>query len=98
MLLFVDTLPAAKKTLTVVSLHISNIYAKKRGIGKKVILSIRAVMLNEKVDLVAGDFNVAAWRCDNRNNISTIEEAFADCALPMPPGTTPLWGPGSIPR
>ena len=26
-----------------------------------------------------------------------MEEAFADCALPMPPGPTPLWGPGSIP-
>ena len=31
------------------------------------------------------------------NNISTVEEAFADCALPMPPGPPPLWGPGSIP-
>ena len=48
------------------------------------------------MDLVAGDFNGAAWRCDNRNNISTIEEAFADCTLPMPPGPTPLRGPGSI--
>ena len=42
-------------------------------------------MLDEKVDLVAGDFNGAAWRRDNRNNVSTIDEAFADCALPMPP-------------
>ena len=54
-------------------------------------------MLGEHVDLVAGDFNGAAWRCRKRNNISTIEEAFADCALPTPPGPTPLWGPGSIP-
>ena len=46
-------------------------------------------MLDENVDLVAGDFNGAAWRCGNRNIISTIEEAFADCALPMPPGPTP---------
>ena len=49
-------------------------------------------MLDEKVDLVAGDFNGAAWRCDNRNNISTIEEAFADCALPTPPCPTPVVG------
>ena len=56
-------------------------YAKERGIGKKLILTIRAVMLDEKVDLVAGDFNSPAWRSSNRNNISTIEEAFADCAL-----------------
>ena len=77
---------SGQKTFTVLSLHIS----------KKLILT-RAVMLDEKVDLVAGDFNGAAWRCDNRNTISTIEEAFADCALPMPPSPTPLWRPGSIP-
>ena len=52
---------------------------------KKLIPTIRAVMLEEKVDLVAGDFNGAAWRRDNSNIISIIEEALADCALPMPP-------------
>ena len=41
-------------------------------------------MLGEHVDLVAGDFNGTACWCSNRNNISTIEEAFADCALPTP--------------
>ena len=82
---------SGRKTFTILSLLINNVYAKKRGIGKKLILSIRAVMLQENVGLVAGDFNGAAWRCDSRNNISTIEEAFADCALPMPPGTPPLW-------
>ena len=61
--------PSGQKTFTVVSLHISNIYVKKRGIGKKLILTICAVMLDEKVDLVAGDFNGAAWRRDNSNNI-----------------------------
>ena len=86
-----------QKTFTVLSLHINDVYAEKRGIGKKLILTIRAVMLGENVDLVAGDFNGAAWRRDNSNNFSIIEEAFADCALPMPPGSTPLWRPGSIP-
>ena len=81
---------SGQKTLTVLSLHIINVYTKKRGLGKKFILTIRAVMLDGKVDLVAGVFNGAAWRCDNRNNISTIEEAFADCALPMPPGAIGL--------
>ena len=71
--------------------------AKKRGIVKKLILAIRAVMLDEKVDLVVGDFNGAPWRRDNSNNISIIEEAFADCALPMSPGPPPLWGPGTVP-
>ena len=63
------------------SLHISNIYTKKRGIRKTLILAIRAVMLDENVDLVAGDFNGAAWRCGNSNNISIIEEAFCRLRL-----------------
>ena len=35
----------SQKTLTVLSLHISNIYAKKRRIAKKLILTIRAIMI-----------------------------------------------------
>ena len=54
-----------QKSLTVMSLHINNSYEKKRSIGKKLILTIREVRLDEKVDMVAGDFNVAAWRRDN---------------------------------
>ena len=64
------------------------------------MLTVRTVMLQEHVDLVAGDFNGAAWRCpcgSDRRLISIIEEAFADTNLPMPPGTTPLWGPGGVP-
>ena len=76
----------------------SNIHAPKRGVAKKLILTIRAVMLGEHVDLVASDFNGKAWRCSSRDNISTIEEAFADCALPTPLGPTPLTGLGSIPN
>ena len=51
--------PSGKKTFTVMSLHINGNYSKKRGIGKKLFLPIRAVMLDEQVDLVAGDFNGA---------------------------------------
>ena len=54
-------------------------------------------MISQDIDLVAGDFNGAVWRCRSRDNISTIDEVFSDCALPTPPGPTPLWGPGSIP-
>ena len=80
------------------SLHISNIHAKKKGIAKKLILTLRAIMISQEVDLVAGDFNGTAWRCSNRDNLSTIDEAFTDYALPTPPGPAPLWGPGSIPN
>ena len=59
MLPFDDNRSAAQKTFTIMSLNINNNDAKKRGIGKKLILTIRAVMLEEHVDLVAGVFNGA---------------------------------------
>ena len=91
---------SGQETFTVLSLHISHIYAKKRGIAKKLILTIRAIMISQQIDVVAGDFNGTAWRCSNRNrNISsTLDEAFADCAFPTPPGLTALWWPGSLPN
>ena len=82
--------------VTVLSLHISNIYAKKKGIAKKLILTLRAIMIPQEVDLVAGDLNGTAWRCRSRDNLCTIDEAFVDSILPSSPGPTPLWGPGSI--
>ena len=87
-----------QKRFAVLCLHICNIFAKKRGIAKKLILTIRAIMSSQQVDLVVGDFNGTAWRSSNRCNISTVEEAFSDCNLPTPPGPTLLlWRPGSIP-
>ena len=77
---------SGQKFFTVLSLHISNIYAKKKGIAKKLIQTLRAIMISQEVDLVAGDFNGTAWRCRSRDNLSTIDEAFSDCALPTPPG------------
>ena len=88
---------AAKSALRCCPIHISNIYAKKKGIAKKLIQTLRAIMISQDIDLLAGDFNGTAWRCRSRDNVSTIDEAFADCALPTPPGPAPLWGPGSIP-
>ena len=55
-------------------------------------------MISQDIDLVAGDFNGTAWRCRSRENISTTDEVFSDCALPTPPAPTPLWGPRSIPN
>ena len=89
---------SGQKVFIVSSLHISNIYAKKKGTAKKINQTIRAIMISQDIDLVAGDFNGTAWRCRSRDNISTIDEVFSDCALPTPPGPTPLWGPGSIPN
>ena len=55
-------------------------------------------MIGQQVDVVAGDFNGTAWRCSNRENISTIDEAIPDSALLTPSGPTSLWGPSSIPN
>ena len=61
-----------------------------------VTFTLRNVVLGKSSSLQSepGDFNGAAWCCSNRNNISTIDEAFADCTLPTPPGreTTELGG------
>ena len=95
---FVEPQSSGQKFFTVLSLHVSNIYAKKKGIAKKLIQTLRAIMISQEVDLVAGDFNGTAWRCRSRDNLSTIDEVFADCALPTPPGPTPLWRPRSIPN
>ena len=86
---------SGQKVFTVLSLYISNIYAKKKGIAKKIIQTLRAIFISQDVDLVAGDFNGTAWRCRGRDKISTIDEVFSDCVLPTPPGPPPLWGPGS---
>ena len=89
-----------KSLFTVMSLHINNQFAKMRGIGKKLLLTVRTVMLEEHVDFVAGDFNGAAWRrpCgSDRRLTSIIEEASADTNLQVPPGPTPLWRPGGVP-
>ena len=47
--------------------------------------------------MVARDFNGTAWGYRIEDNLSTIDEAFTDCALPTPRDPTPVWGPGSIP-
>ena len=63
---------------------------------KKVRVEMESVD-ETQVDLVASDFNRAAWRrpCgSDRRLTSIIEEAFANTNLPVPPGPTPLWGPG----
>ena len=77
---------------TVSSLHINNFFAKKRGIAKKIIWAVRALKISQNIDLVAGDFGGAAWRCRRRDNISTLDEVFSGCALPTPPGPHTIVG------
>ena len=71
-----------KSFFTTMSLHINNQFAKKRGIGKKLFLRIRAVMLEEHVDLVAGDFDGAARRGPSGNDRKPI--SISEKCLPIP--------------
>ena len=64
------------------SLHMNN-YDKKRRIGKKLLHTVHAMMLEEHVDLVAVDFN-GAPNGNNSQPTSILEEEK-------------LWGPGAVP-
>ena len=63
---------------------------------KKSIMTVRSIMIGQQIELVAGEFNETAWRCSNRDNLNSIDEASADCALPRSLGIPPLFGSGSI--
>ena len=65
---------------------------KTRGTAKNLLLAVRNVMYQQQVGLVAGDFNGASWRRQSGSDsrfISSIEEAFVNTNLPLPPGPTP---------
>ena len=65
-----------KPYFTMMSLHTNNHYAKRRGIAKTLLFAARTVMCHEQIDMVAGDFNGAAWRKksgDDQQLDSTID-------------------------
>ena len=73
---------------------------KKRGIARNLLFTVRTVVHQQQVELVAGDFNGAGWRRQSGNDslfISSIEEAFVNTNLPLPPGPTPWWMPRGVP-
>ena len=85
--------PSGEPYFTVMSLHINNHYAERRAIEKHVLFAVRVVLCQEQVDMVAGDFNGAAWRKKNGHDQQrdrTIEEVFANTNIPIPHGSSPL--------
>ena len=58
-------------------------------------LTVRTAMIEEAVDLVAGDFlKGTSWRRkvgDERLTDCIIEHAISNALPPLPPGPTPLW-------
>ena len=80
--LFLSSWPVDRSSL--MSLHYQQHLHQEERHHLKLIHILCAIMISQEVDLVAGDFNGTAWRCRSRDNLSTIDEAFADCALPTP--------------
>ena len=66
-----------KSYSTMMSLHINNQYAKKRGIAKNLLLAVRAAMHQEQVDMVASDFHGATWRSRRRLPTRTCQFLMA---------------------
>ena len=97
-LLFVVRQPVVRKSSPYYRYTTTTSLPRKESIAKKIIQTVRALMISQNIDLVASDFNGAAWRCRSRDKINTIDQVFSDCALPTPPGPTPMWGPGAIPN
>ena len=85
-LLFVVLQPVVRKSSPFYRYTSTMSLPRKKGIAKKIIQTVRALMISQNIDLVAGDFNGAAWHWRSRDNISTIDEVFSDCALLTPQG------------
>ena len=69
----------ASHGFTMVSLHCQNAVAKKRSIALNTLLAVRTMVIQEGVDMVAGDFDGASWRRrpgPDQQHDSTLEEAF----------------------
>ena len=45
-----------------VSLHCKNAFAQKRSTALNILLAVRTIMWQEKVDIVVFDYNGASWR------------------------------------
>ena len=88
--LFVELQQVVRRFLFCIIPAYQQYFAKEKGIAKNIIQTLRAIMIFQHIDLVAGDFNGTTWRCRSRDNLCTIDEVFSDCALLTPPGPAPL--------
>ena len=77
----------APKTITVCSVHLHNVVAKKRGAATSLLQRLYAHMNLLEVDFVGGDFNMAVR--------GPIADVFSDTEF-MGPRSIPLWGVGSL--
>ena len=79
-------------------LHSNNAYAQKTRNHEE--LAAYSPYCNECTSNRLTCFNGAAWRRQSGSDsriTSSVQEAFVGANLPLPPGPTPLWGPGGVP-
>ena len=78
----------APQTVTLCSVHLHNVVAKKRDAATSLLQRLYAHMKMLDVDFIGGDFNTAVR--------GPVADVFSDTEF-MGPGTIPLWGAGSLP-
>ena len=74
-------------TVTLCSVHIHNVVAKKRDASTELLQFLHAKMLEHNVDFIGGDFNMSAF--------STVSDVFSDPEFSAP-GHSCLWGLGAL--
>ena len=75
------------KTVTVCSVHLHNVVAKKRDAATSLLQHLYAHMKLCEVDFVGGDFNRAVK--------GPVADVFSDAEF-MAPRSSPLWGAGGL--
>ena len=77
------------------SLHCKNAVAKKRSIALNLLLAVRSAMIHEDVDIVVQAGGATQGQINNLTAPS--KKRSKNSELPVPPGSSPLWGLGGIP-
>ena len=74
-------------TVTLCSVHIHNVVAKKRDASTELLQRLHGYMKQHGVDFIGGDFNMSA--------LSTVGDFFSDPEFSAP-GNSFLWGLGAL--
>ena len=74
-------------TVTLCSVHVHNVVAKKRDASSDVLRRFHAHMVHHNVDFIGAGFNMSAF--------STVGDVFSDSEFATP-GNSLLWGLGAL--
>ena len=74
-------------TVTICSVHIHNVVAKKRDASTELLQRLHGYLREHNVDFIGGDFNMSAF--------STVGDVFTDDEFSAP-GNSLLWGLGAL--